>query len=163
MLLAASGPAHAALCTLQAAASVPLRVVEGFPIVTASIGGTPVSMLLDTGAQGHLLLPEATAALAAAARSPACRRRMIGTGGAREAPDGDAARACGSAASHSRRRRRRSPTLPLVPQMTPLLAGLLGAPLLEAVRPRPRRAGGAARPLRRRRLRRGGAGTRGPA
>ncbi len=115
---------------LQRRAEVPVRIVEGFPIVTASIGGRPVSLLLDTGAQGHLILPDAAAALGLSL-IPGVRAPIIGTGGAREAPvvmlaglqlGGAALPALPTPVS----------TLPVVPRMTPMLAGLLGAPLLDA-------------------------------
>ncbi|MBV8916289.1 MAG: aspartyl protease family protein [Acetobacteraceae bacterium] len=114
-------------CRLERRADAPLRLVEDFPIVVASVGSTPVCFLLDTGAQGHLILPEAAEAL----RLPQLPGTVpvIGTGGAREAPlvvlAGVRLGAAGLPAL---------PTpvaeLPLVPQVTPMLAGLLGAPLL---------------------------------
>ena len=127
MILLAMATNARAACRLERRAEAPLRLVEDFPIVAASVGSTPVSFLLDTGAQGHLILPEAADAL----RLPQLPGTVpvIGTGGAREAPlvllAGVRLGAAGLPAL---------PTpvaeLPLVPQVTPMLAGLLGAPLL---------------------------------
>ena len=42
---------------------MPVRLQDGFAVVTAGVGGQPVTLLLDTGAQAMLLLPEAAARL----------------------------------------------------------------------------------------------------
>ena len=105
-----------------------MRVVEGFPIVAARIGATPVSLLLDTGAQAHLVLPEAARSL----RLPVLPGSVpvIGTGGARAAPVVMLAgvRLGGVVLPPA-------PTpvaeVPALPSVTPMLAGLLGAPLLD--------------------------------
>ena len=65
-------------CARQLVAALPLRLVDGYPVVTGSIAGQAVSLVLDTGAQGMLINPE----FAAAARLPL--RGMVpisGTGG----------------------------------------------------------------------------------
>jgi len=106
---------------------VPLRLVENYPIVSATIGATQVSMLLDTGAQGHLVLPEAQAIL----RLPTLSGTVpvIGTGGAREAPIVvlQGVRLGGVELPPTP-----APVagLPALPKVSPMLAGLLGAPLL---------------------------------
>ncbi|MDT7950790.1 MAG: aspartyl protease family protein [Acetobacteraceae bacterium] len=117
-----------AQCNLGPLAVVPLQAVEGFPVLAASVHGTPVTFLLDTGAQAHLVLPAAEAVL----RLPPMQGTvpLIGTGGAREAPlvvlEGVQLGSVTLAPA---------PTpvaaLPVVPRVSPLLAGLLGAPLLE--------------------------------
>ena len=106
---------------------MPLRLVENYPIVSAAIGATQVSMLLDTGAQGHLVLPEAQAIL----RLPTLSGTVpvIGTGGAREAPIVvlQGVRLGGVELPPTP-----APVagLPALPKVSPMLAGLLGAPLL---------------------------------
>ena len=106
---------------------IPLRIVDGFPVVDATIGGMPVSFLLDTGAQAHLILPEAQAAL----HLPLLPGTVpvIGTGGTREARVVrlDALRLGGVRLDPSP-----APVaaLPAPPRSSPMLAGLLGAPLL---------------------------------
>ncbi len=127
-LLLASAPAQA--CQWTRRAEVPVRVIEGFPIVPAEIGGMPVSMLLDTGAQGHLVLPEAAGSLGLRG-VPGLTVRVFGTGGARNAPTvmlrgltlgGAAVPALTTPVI----------ALPGVPRTAPALAGILGAPLLAA-------------------------------
>lgn len=124
VLLAAA--AHAT-CRLVPRAVVPIRAVEGFPVITASVGDAPVTFLLDTGAQAHLVLPEAQAVL----HFPSIPGTVpvIGTGGAREAPLVllEGVRLGGV-------RLDPAPTpvaaLPALPHVTPMLVGLLGSPLL---------------------------------
>ena len=107
---------------------VPVTVTEGFPFVPASIGGTPVTMLLDTGSDGMLVTPEVAAALQLPP-DPGRSTRLLGTGGSRDAPNvmlrglriGTAALSTLSVPVLA---------LPLVPRTEPALAGLLGAPLL---------------------------------
>lgn len=103
---------------------------DGFPFVPATIGGTPVTLLLDTGAQGMLLTPTAVDALRLPI-DPGRSTRLLGTGGSRDAPNailrgvaiGGAALPDSSVPVAA---------LPGVPHTEPPLAGLLGAPLLEA-------------------------------
>jgi len=128
-LALAAWPAQAA-CNLQKRAETRVQVREGFPFVTASIGGTPVSMLLDTGAQGMLLTPGAVAALRLPI-DPERGTRLLGTGGSRDAPN--------AILRDLRLGSLRVPDasvpiadLPGVPETAPPLAGLLGAPLLSA-------------------------------
>jgi predicted aspartyl protease len=109
------------------AADVPLRLEEGFPVVAASVGSTPVSFLLDTGAQAHLVLPDAAKALGL--RVLPGQVPVIGTGGARQATVVmlERVRLGGIELPPA-------PTpvsdLPTLPTVTPMLAGLLGAPVL---------------------------------
>lgn len=124
--LAATGAR--AQCRLEPAALVRLRVIEGFAIVDATVAGTPVTFVLDTGAQAHLVLPDAADRLRLR-RLPGTVP-MIGTGGARQVPlallEGvqlgpvalDPAPAPIAA-------------LPALPDVAPPLAGLLGAPILD--------------------------------
>jgi len=122
-------PAHGA-CTLRKRAEVVVQVRDGFPFVDAAIGGTPVTMLLDTGAQGMLLTPQIAKALRLPI-DPGRSTRLLGTGGTRDAPNvilrglmiGGAWMADASVPVAE---------LPGVPRMEPPLAGLLGAPLLAA-------------------------------
>ena len=127
VLLAFSRTAHAD-CRLYPAATVPLRIIEGFPVIDAAVGANKVTFLLDTGAQAHLVLPQAQAMLSFPILPGAVP--LIGTGGARKASivllEGVR---LGSILLEP------APTpvapLPLVPRVTPMLAGLLGAPLLD--------------------------------
>lgn len=117
-----------AQCPRAPVAEVPIRLVEGFPIIAARIGATPVSMVFDTGAEGDLLLPEAAEALGLRAL-PGLTTRMFGTGGARDVPTvllegvrlgGVALPAIATPVT----------ALPALPRTEPAVAGLLGAPLL---------------------------------
>lgn len=107
-----------------------VRLQDGFPLVTAEVGGRPVTMLLDTGAQGMLLLPDAVGRLGLPAATGRTTR-LLGTGGARDAPVvllggltlAGAAMPGGYVPVAA---------LPGVPVTDPPLAGLLGAPLLRA-------------------------------
>ena len=116
-----------AQCRLEPAATVPLQAVEGFAVIAGTVGQTPVTFVLDTGAQAHLLLPAAEATL----RLPALEGTvpLIGTGGARDAPlvmlEGVRLGGVAVAASATP-----VTTLPVAPRVSPLLAGLMGAPLL---------------------------------
>ena len=107
-----------------------MRLQDGFPLVTAEIDSQAVTLLLDTGAQGMLLLPEAAARLGLRTLAGETTR-LLGTGGAREAPNvmlrgltlGGLPLPGGSVPVVA---------LPGVPVTNPPLAGLLGAPLLLA-------------------------------
>ena len=122
-LLANPGCARAA-CTRVV--DVPLRLVEGYPLVPASIAGAPVSFLLDTGAEGMSVEPAIADSLHLPLRG---MTRIFGTGGSQDArvvllPGlrlGDAAMPAQVA-----------PVIPLpvTLETTPPLAGLLGASLL---------------------------------
>lgn len=62
LLLLVAHPAHAD-CRVQRAASLPITIDAGHPLVQASINGHAVSVLLDTGAQGSLVTPGTVARL----------------------------------------------------------------------------------------------------
>ena len=117
-----------AQCRLVPVAVIPLQAVEGFPVVAAEVNGRPVSFVLDSGAQAHLILPSAEAIL----RLPQMQGTVpvIGTGGEREAP---LVRLEGVTLGGVSVMPSPTPvtTLPVVPHVSPLLAGLLGAPLLD--------------------------------
>ena len=125
--LASAGPAQAG-CALQKRAELPVRLRDGFAFVPASIGDAPVTLLLDTGAQGMLLTPGIVEALRLPV-DPHAGTRMLGTGGVRNAPNvtlrglrvGGVALAGGSVPVA---------VLPGVPQTEPPLAGLLGGQFL---------------------------------
>ena len=117
--------APAAACVGALVAEVPLRVVEGFPIVPGSVGGRAVSWLLDTGAQGHLVVPAAAVGL----RADGTTTQMLGTGGVRQVANVMLDRlTIGVAALPGRS----TPVADLrgLPRTDPPVAGLLGAPLL---------------------------------
>ncbi len=107
-----------------------MRLQDGFALVRAEVGGQAVTLLLDTGAQGMLLLPEAAARLGLRA-VPGQTTRLLGTGGVRDVPNvllrdltiGGVPLPGGSIPVVA---------LPGVPSTDPPLAGLLGAPLLAA-------------------------------
>ena len=115
--------AHAA-CTRIA--DLPLREIQGYPVVTGSIAGQPVSFVVDTGAEGMLIEPAAAERLQLPLRGMA---RIQGTGGSQDArvvllPGlrlGDAAMPAQLAPVMA---------LPITITTTPPLAGLLGASLL---------------------------------
>ena len=75
-------PACAQACPATPAAALPLRLVDGYPIVPASIAGRPVSLLLDTGAQGMLVTPELAESLSLPLRGLV---PLYGTGGSSQA------------------------------------------------------------------------------
>jgi predicted aspartyl protease len=124
--LAASVKPAGAQC-LSPAAIIAIRAVEGFPVLGATIDGIPVSFVLDTGAQADLILPEAQTVL----RLPLLPGTvpLIGTGGAREAP---IVRLEGVQLGAAQLDAAATPvaTLPALPPVSPMLAGLLGVPLL---------------------------------
>lgn len=130
-LLLQVGPAPASAqagCVPSKRAEVPVRVRDSFAFVPASIGGTPVTLLLDTGAQGMLLTPGIVEMLRLPA-DPLAGTRLLGTGGVRTVPNvalrdlrvGGLLMADSSAPVA---------TLPGVPQTEPPLAGLLGGQFL---------------------------------
>ena len=96
----------------------------------ASIDGKPVTLLLDTGAQGMLLTPDAVEAFHLSI-DPHSGTRLLGTGGIRNAPNvmlrglkvGDLPMTDSSVPVAA---------LPGVPRTEPPLAGLLGGQFLEA-------------------------------
>ena len=124
-------PLHPAVagCSVRTVASIPLRDSAGFLTVAASVGGRPVSLLLDTGAEAGLVTPEA-ARLLRLPRDPDRHTRVEGTGGA------------GAVASHVilgglvlgevELPARSVPVGPLpgMPRILPPVAGLLGADAL---------------------------------
>ena len=115
-------------CARQRRAELPVQLRDGFAFVPASIGDAPVTLLLDTGAQGMLLTPGIVAALRLRV-DPHAGTRMLGTGGVRDAPNvmlrglrvGGIPLAGGSVPVA---------VLPGVPQTEPPLAGLLGGQFL---------------------------------
>jgi len=110
---------------------VPVRIQDGFPLVVAQVAGRPATFLLDTGAQGHLLLPDALARLGLAV-DPSRTARVQGTGGARSVP---IATLRGLTLGGAPLPGGPTPIAALptaVPATDPPLAGLLGAPLLQA-------------------------------
>ena len=109
-------------------AELPVQLRDGFAFVPASIGSVPVTLLLDTGAQGMLLTPGIVEALGLPV-DPDGGTRLLGTGGVRNAPNvvlrglkvGGVSMADGSVPVAA---------LPGVPQTEPPLAGLLGGQFL---------------------------------
>ncbi len=120
----AGGPALA--CEPVRVTTVPLRLVDGFPVVSAGVAGQAASFILDTGAEAMLVTP----AMAEALRLPLAGVAPIyGTGGQQEArvvllPG----LRLGGAAMPDQL----SPVAPLPVELRtdPPLAGLLGAALL---------------------------------
>ena len=115
-------------CVPRKRAELPVQLRDGFAFVPASIGSMPVTLLLDTGAQGMLLTPSIVEALRLPV-DPYAGTRMLGTGGVRNAPNvmlrglriGDVPMADGSVPVAA---------LPGVPRTEPPLAGLLGGQFL---------------------------------
>jgi predicted aspartyl protease len=107
-------------------AELPLRLVDGFPVVTATLAGRPVSFVLDTGAQGMLVTPDTAAALALPLSG---LTRVFGTGGSQSAR---VVRLPGLRLGGAAMPDLGAPVLPLpiTLDVTPPLAGLLGASLL---------------------------------
>ncbi len=125
-----SPPGQAAQCSATVLAEAPLTDAWGFLILPATIGASPVSLLLDTGAEAGFVTAAAAARLGLPLE-PAATGLVQGTGG-------EAARplvtlrglSIGGVAMPAR------PVpvgnLPSSPIVTPPVAGLLGADLLEA-------------------------------
>ncbi len=105
-----------------------MRLIEGYPIVPAVIAGRSVTLLLDTGAQGMLVTPEAAASLALPLRGMV---PMFGTGGSREAR---VVLLPGLRLGDTPMPDQLAPVAPLPVdfRLQPPLAGLLGASLLSA-------------------------------
>lgn len=78
-LLAAVAPARA---DCERVAEMPIHLVEGYPLVPASIAGQDLTLLLDTGAQGMLIEPSVAASLRLPLRGVT---RIFGTGGSQDA------------------------------------------------------------------------------
>lgn len=129
VMLLCAAPAFAA-CRPKVRAEVPLRVIDGFPLVTAEIAGRAVTLLLDTAAHQILLLPDAAARLGLPP-DPTRATRLLGTGGVRDVANvkldslhvGGIAVPAGSVPVAD---------LPGVPTTEPPLAGLLGGPMMAA-------------------------------
>lgn len=123
-LLATPLPAFAQSCTRVA--EIPLRLIDGYPIVPATLAGQPVSFVLDTGAQAMLVTPETAKALALPLKG---LTQVFGTGGSQSARVvGLPGLRLGGAAMPDLS----APmiALPVALDVTPPIAGLLGASLL---------------------------------
>ena len=75
-----AGPAHAEGCAREAVARLPLRDDGGFLSVEAFVAGRPVRLMLDTGSDAGLVLPQVAHALGLPAANGA-PVRLHGTGG----------------------------------------------------------------------------------
>lgn len=119
-----TSPAHA--CQRTTIARLPLRLVDGYPLVEATLLGRRISLLLDTGAQAMLITPETAAALSLPL---AGMTRIYGTGGSQEVP---LVRLPGLRLGGAPMPDQTAPvaTLPVALPSDPPLAGLLGASLL---------------------------------
>ncbi len=122
-------PACAQACPQRLQASAPLRDDDGFISLPATIGGTSVSLLVDTGSDNGMLT-KAGAARLGLRRDPGRRVVLQGTGG-----DGPSA----AVASYSDLRigglllpagSLPVSVLPGMPVLEPPIAGLIGADLL---------------------------------
>ena len=80
MLLLCGCTPRGAVCTVQSVGSLPTIAALGFLAVPAVLGDRPATMLLDTGAQGSLIVP-AEAALLGLATEPGHRTVIVGVGG----------------------------------------------------------------------------------
>ena len=114
-------------CSRQKVAELPIRLVEGYAVVTAGLAGRTVSLLLDTGAQGMLVTPEAAASLTLPAAGVT---RIFGTGGSQEAR---VVMLPGLRLGGVPMPEQLAPVapLPVLATVAPPLAGLLGASLLQ--------------------------------
>ncbi|WP_428391937.1 aspartyl protease family protein [Lichenicoccus sp.] len=125
--LIAAPPARAESC--QRVASLPLRDDGGFLSVRASIAGTPVRLMLDTGSNAGLITPNAVQVLGLRI-DPGTKVAVQGTGGsAQRVAVAQAARltlgplVLGDIAMPIA-------TLPAAPRLTPPVGGFLGGDVL---------------------------------
>ena len=127
-VMALGGTASAA-CDVHAVAETKLRDVVGFLTIQASIGGVPVSLLLDTGAEAGLVTPDAALRLRLPL-DPSRRTLVQGTGGAGAVIPH--VMLSGLAIGGLELPPRSVPVgpLPAVPRTVPPVAGLLGADAL---------------------------------
>lgn len=125
-VLAAPFLAGTARAACSRIAEVPLRLVEGYPLVPAMLAGQAVSLLLDTGAQGMLIEPSIAQSLGLPLRG---MTRIFGTGGSRDAP---LVLLPGLRLGNAAMPAQVAPVapLPITLRTDPPLAGLLGASLL---------------------------------
>ncbi len=121
----------AASCSVPTVAELPLRQSAGFLTVAVTVAGQPASLLLDTGAEGGLVTPDAARRLRLPA-DPDRRTRVVGTGG----PGAVAAHVVlgGMVLGDIALPPLSVPVgpLPAVPRIIPPVAGLLGADVLAA-------------------------------
>lgn len=120
--------ASAGACRVELRAEALAALAEGFAVAPARLGGRAVSMVLDTGAEGMLVTPDAADALGLR-RDPARRVRVLGTGGQAVAevaalPTLEFGGLAWTALS--------APVVavPGLPAADPAVAGLIGAPVL---------------------------------
>jgi predicted aspartyl protease len=71
---------QSAACSVRRIATLSIKVQRGFLLVPGSINGTPVSLLVDTGAEGAMVTPEAVARLELP-RDEGHRTALVGVGG----------------------------------------------------------------------------------
>ena len=116
-------------CVVRRAAEVPLSMVAGFMIVSARLENTPVSLLLDTGAEAGLVTPDAATALALKG-DPGHVSMMEGTGGAGGFTRNVLLRRLVIGGLTISNRSTPIGSLPAVPRIEPAVAGLIGADLL---------------------------------
>ncbi len=117
---------RALACDRVKIAELPLRLIESYAIVPATLAGQAVSLLLDTGAEGMLVTP----AMAEALRLPLNGlTRIYGTGGSQQVR---VVRMTALRLGDAPMPSQLAPVapLPIDLPMTPPLAGLLGASLL---------------------------------
>ena len=76
----ASAPAPAAECAIGTVATLPITLFRGHPVVSASVDGRPVPLLLDTGAETTALTHAAAAAIGLQ-EDPRRRSNVQGIGG----------------------------------------------------------------------------------
>src|SRR5579875_2145654 len=121
--------AASAACHMKPVAEMKLTNTLGFLSIPARINGTPVSLLLDTGADTALVTPEAAHRLSLPL-DPGRRTLLQGTGGdGGLAPDVVLHRLTIGGLSLGNRAVPLG-ALPALPRIAPPVAGLLGADLL---------------------------------